>query len=188
MPAPYRRALLPTLPEPGACASRAEGPVSRASRPAPLAKRLLRWTWRYLPRTALTYDIGKLVTRTLLQPEREPWSVPALFAGKVPMTLNLGALTANDLYCLDEQYEANTLRLWRRLAKGARGILDVGSHVGAFALLAAAEEADAFYIRPEQWRFVDAARWLVVRMHGCSWFNAAMVTSRTLMFEIFRSR
>jgi putative ABC transport system permease protein len=30
----------------------------------------------------------------------------------------------------------------------------------------AASETDAFYVAPEQWRFLDTARWLVVRVHG----------------------
>lgn len=117
--------------------------ASPPARAAPVTKRAVRALFRTLPRTALTYDLGKLLTRTILRPERHTWPVDATFAGRVPMTLDLGALTANDLYCLDDHYEATTLRLWRALARDARGILDVGSHMGAFALLAAAENRHA---------------------------------------------
>jgi len=110
---------------------------------APRSKRLMRWVWRRLPRTSATFDLGKALTRSLLTPCRETCPVVVRFAGSVAMTLDLSAFTQNDLYCLDDRYEAATLRLWQRLVRCARTVLDVGSHVGAYGLVAAAANPSA---------------------------------------------
>lgn len=103
----------------------------------PLSKRLMRAAWSALPRTNWSYNLGKLLTRTVLRPARQTQPVPVQFAGRIPMTLDLASFVANDLYCLDDHYEATTLRLWRSLARQSRVILDIGSHIGTFALVAA---------------------------------------------------
>lgn len=107
------------------------------SRQPPCGKRALRSVLRALPRTQFTYNLGKLLTRTLLKPEPHPRLVATRFAGELPLTLDLSSFVANDLYCLDDQYESVTLRLWRQLAREAGTVLDVGSHLGIFSLLAA---------------------------------------------------
>jgi FkbM family methyltransferase len=107
-------------------------------RPAPASKRAMRAAWSVLPRSKLSYDLGKLITRSLLRPEAQPHPVAVRFANLIPMRLDLASFVANDLYCLDDHYESVTLRLWRELAREARVILDIGSHIGTFALVAAA--------------------------------------------------
>ncbi len=104
---------------------------------APTAKRLMRLLWKGLPRTSATFDLGKLITRSILRPESGSLSVDVQFSGRIPMRLDLSSFVANDLYCLDDHYESITLKLWRKLALDAKVILDVGSHIGTFALVAA---------------------------------------------------
>jgi FkbM family methyltransferase len=117
---------------------------------APPAKRLMRAIWtRLLPRTHLTFNIGKLITRTVLKPDGTPHPVRVTFAGSVPMTLDLGTFVANDLFCMDDHYESVTLRLWRRLAQDASVILDIGSHIGTFALVAASTNPKARIVSVE---------------------------------------
>ena len=97
----------------------------------------MRSLWLRLPRSGLTYNLGKILTRTILKPETTPTAVNASFAGKYPMSLDLADIVCNDIYCMDDHYEAPTLKLWRALAKDAETILDLGSHVGVFACAAA---------------------------------------------------
>jgi len=97
----------------------------------------MRAIWLRLPRSGLTYNLGKILTRTLLKPEATPTPASALFAGRYPMLLDLSDIVCNDIYCMDDHYEAPTLKLWRSLAKNAGTILDLGSHVGVFACAAA---------------------------------------------------
>ncbi len=107
------------------------------AQPIPLVKRVMRSVWSVLPRTGLSFNVGKLITRTLLRPERMQCITRVQFSGRIPMTLDLGTFVANDLFCLDDHYESVTLRLWRSLARDAGTILDIGSHIGTFALVAA---------------------------------------------------
>ena len=68
-------------------------------------KRLMRAVWTHvLPRTRLTFNVGKMVTRTLLKPESVPTPVRVNFSSRIPMTLDLGTFVANDLFCLDEEH------------------------------------------------------------------------------------
>ena len=97
----------------------------------------MRSLWLRLPRSGLTYNLGKILTRTILKPETTPTAVNASFAGKYSMSLDLANIVCNDIYCMDDHYEATTLALWRTLAKDAETILDLGSHVGVFACAAA---------------------------------------------------
>ncbi len=110
---------------------------------APTAKRLMRTLWKGLPRTSVTFDLGKLITRSILRPESNTLPVEIQFSGRIPMRLDLASFVANDLYCLDDHYESVTLRLWRKLSIDARTILDVGSHIGTFALVAAEANRNA---------------------------------------------
>jgi FkbM family methyltransferase len=61
----------------------------------------------------------------------------------VSLRVDLGEIAGNDLFCLDAHYESVTLRLWRRLARDAATVVDLGSHVGLYALAAAAENPRA---------------------------------------------
>ncbi|MGA9115914.1 MAG: FkbM family methyltransferase [Bacteroidota bacterium] len=151
---------------------------------APPAKRLMRALWRILPPSALSFNAGKLITRTLLRPEPGSCPVPILFAGRIPLTVDLGGFVPNDLYCLDVHYEATTMRLWRRLACTSSVILDVGSHIGTFALAAAdanpharilAVEADGDLfraLREHSGRFpnVEPVHAAVADTEGTMWF------------------
>ena len=110
---------------------------------APWIKRLFRGVWTRLPRTAWSYNAGKIFTRTLLRPESRPYPVEVDFSGHIPMTLDLASFVGNDLYCLDDHYESLTLKLWRKQARQSSYVLDVGSHIGTFALVAAAENPAA---------------------------------------------
>jgi FkbM family methyltransferase len=65
------------------------------------------------------------------------------------MRLDLASFVANDLYCLDDHYESVTLQLWRTLARQASLILDVGSHIGTFSLVATAANPQARIVAVE---------------------------------------
>ncbi len=110
---------------------------------APAAKRFMRLLWKGLPRTSATFDIGKLITRSILKPESGSLPVEIQLSGHIPMRLDLSSFVANDLYCLDDHYESVTLRLWRKLSRDAKVILDVGSHIGTFALVSAEANSGA---------------------------------------------
>ncbi len=145
--------------------------ASTAVATPPFAKRAMRAIWSVLPRCALSYNLGKLVTRTLLRPSATTWPVLERFGGKCPMVLDLGSFVANDLYCLDDHYEAVTLRLWRRLARQSRTILDVGSHIGTFALVAAAENQAARIIAVE----ATSGHFTSLRHHSAAFPNVIPV-------------
>jgi FkbM family methyltransferase len=138
---------------------------------APAPKRLLRSVWRALPRTRVTFNAGKLLTRTFLKPEPSSRTVHTLFAGRIPMDLDLGTFVANDLYCLDDHYESVTVRLWRSLARQSAVILDVGSHIGTFALLAADAHPDARVIAVE----ADTGIFALLRSHAAPYPNITPV-------------
>jgi FkbM family methyltransferase len=138
---------------------------------APARKRILRAFWRTLPRTRGSFNTGKLLTRTLLRPEPFSRPVHTLFAGRIPMELDLGTFVANDLYCLDDHYESVTVRLWRDLARESAVILDVGSHIGTFALLAADANRDARVIAVE----ADTGIYDVLRRHAAPYPNITPV-------------
>jgi FkbM family methyltransferase len=138
---------------------------------APLGKRLMRAVWTALPRTGLTYNCGKLLTRTLLRPAAARVPVPVQFAGRIPMTLDLGSFVANDLYCLDDHYESTTLRLWRDLARQSRTILDVGSHIGTFALVAAEANPQAQIVAVE----ADLGNYRLLEAHCAGFRNITPV-------------
>ena len=135
------------------------------SRRAPPAKRAMRAVWRFLPRCKLSYDAGKLITRSVLRPEKQPLRVAISFGGRIPMRLDLASFVANDLYCFDDHYESVTLRLWRRLARDARVILDIGSHIGTFALVAADTNPNARVIAVE----ADPANFAQLRAHSVAY-------------------
>ncbi len=125
----------------------------------------MRRLWSVLPRTALSYNLGKLITRTILRPARRSCPAEVSFAGNVPMRLDLAGFVANDLYCLDDHYESVTLQLWRRLSRDSRTILDVGSHIGTFSLLAAAENRQARILAVE----ADPVNFELLRAHCSAW-------------------
>lgn len=118
-------------------------PVTADSSSIPITKRFMRSVWRSLPRTSASFDIGKLITRSILRPEQHQLRVKVNFAGNIPMTLDLSSFVANDLFCMDDHYESVTLQLWKKLAQKARVVLDVGSHIGTFALVAAETNPNA---------------------------------------------
>jgi FkbM family methyltransferase len=135
---------------------------------APALKRLMRAVWtRLLPRTRLTFNAGKLLTRTLLAPESGSLPVHVTFGGLAPMTLDLGTFVANDLFCMDDHYESVTLRLWKRLARESSVILDIGSHIGTFALVAAASNPRAKVISVE----ADGNIFALMRAHAAHFPN-----------------
>lgn len=149
----------------------------------PAAKRLLRSIWRALPRTAFSFNAGKLLTRTLLTPASGPAPVHTLFSGRIPMDLDLGTFVANDLYCLDDHYESVTVRLWRELASRSTVILDVGSHIGTFALLAADANPGARILAVE----ADTGIYALLRGHaapypGITPVHAAVADRETTMW------
>lgn len=141
------------------------------ARRAPLVKRWMRACWRRLPRTRWSFNLGKLLTRTLLKPERHLHPVAVEFAGRIPMVLDLGSFVPNDLYCLDDHFESVTLRLWRRRAGEARVILDIGSHIGTFALVAADANPRARVIAVE----ADAANYRYLLSHSDPYPNVVPV-------------
>ena len=102
-----------------------------------LSKRLCRKVFSFLPATRLTFNLGKVLTRTILVPEEEDTEVQFRFANEVRFNANLGEFVGNDLYCFDHHFESVTLKLWRCLAKNSQTILDLGSHIGTFAVIAA---------------------------------------------------
>ena len=109
----------------------------------------MRSIWLRLPRSGFTYNIGKLLTRTILKPEAASTAAEISFARQYPMSLDLEDIVCNDLYCMDDHYEAPTLALWRGLARKSDTILDLGSHVGVFACTAAAANPRAKVIAVE---------------------------------------
>jgi FkbM family methyltransferase len=96
-----------------------------------------------------------------------PTPVRVEFAGKVPMTLDLSTFVANDLFCLDDHYESVTLRLWRRLAEESSVILDIGSHIGTFGLVAASANPTARVISVE----ADGNIFALLRNHAAAFPN-----------------
>ncbi len=104
---------------------------------------------RRLPATATSYKVGKAFTRTVLRPERTPVVTDIVLAAGVPLRIDLADIVGNDLYCMDAHYEARTLARWCALARGARTILDLGSHIGLFACAAAAVNGDARIVAVE---------------------------------------
>jgi len=109
----------------------------------------MRSIWLRLPRSGFTYNIGKLLTRTLLKPEGASTAAEISFSRQYPLSLDLADIVCNDLYCMDDHYEAPTLALWRKLATKADTILDLGSHVGVFACTAAAANPRAKVVAVE---------------------------------------
>lgn len=140
-------------------------------RGAPLRKRWMRRCWRLLPRTRWSFNVGKLLTRTVLKPESHSHPVRAQFAGRIPMVLDLGSFVPNDLYCLDDHFESITLRRWRRLAREASVVLDIGSHIGTFALVAADANPRARVLAVE----VDATNHRYLASHSARYPNVVPV-------------
>jgi FkbM family methyltransferase len=101
------------------------------------AKRTMRALWCRIPRSSVSYNVGKLLLRTLLPPSGHPEWISTQFGGRIPMQLDLGDHVGNDLFCLDTHYESTTLDLWRRLSSRAATIVDIGSHIGTYSLVAA---------------------------------------------------
>jgi FkbM family methyltransferase len=131
----------------------------------------MRAVWTMLPRCTLSYDLGKLVTRSVLRPEAQPYPVTVRFANSIPMRLDLASLVANDLYCLDDHYESVTLRLWRLLARDASVILDIGSHIGTFTLVAATINPKARIVAVE----ADPNIFTMLRDHCATYPNVVAV-------------
>ncbi|NUN92926.1 MAG: FkbM family methyltransferase [Verrucomicrobiae bacterium] len=129
---------------------------------APFSKRCMRVVWRALPRTRWSYNLGKLLTRTFLRPESRSCQVEMRFAGGIPMSLDLASFVGNDLYCFDDHYESVTLQRWRALAREASTVLDIGSHFGTFALVAAHENPSARVIAVEADKRIAA----ILRKHA----------------------
>lgn len=99
------------------------------------------------------------------------------------MTLDLGTFVANDLYCLDDHYESVTLRLWRDLARRSSTILDIGSHIGTFALVAADANPRARVVCVE----ADAGIFETLRTHAAAYpsitpLHAAIADRETRMW------
>lgn len=115
----------------------------------PAAKRWMRAVWLRLPRSRWSYRLAKLLTRTVLRPEREPLHVEARVAGRFAMRLDLSNVAGNDIYCMDDHYEAATLALWSRLALRASTVVDLGAHAGLYACAAAARNPAARVIAVE---------------------------------------
>jgi FkbM family methyltransferase len=134
---------------------------------APALKRLMRTVWMSLPKSRLSYNLGKLITRTALRPEGKPCPVRVRFGGRIPMTLDLGSFVANDLYCMDGHFESVTLRLWRELACHAGVVLDIGSHIGPFALVAAEANPKARVIAVE----ADPRNFALLSEHSATYPN-----------------
>ncbi len=134
---------------------------------APLLKGAMRAVWRLLPRSKLSYNVGKMLTHTVLRPSSKPKPVITHFGGKMPMELDLGDFTANDLFCLDTHYESVTLDLWKTLAKTASVVLDVGGHLGTYSLVAADANPQARVIAVE----ADADNFSLLRRHCAPYPN-----------------
>ena len=122
--------------------------MSTQRRPA-APKRLMRAVWRRLPRTALSYKLAKGLTRSVLRPEGTPLVTDILLGGRVPMQIDLSDIVGNDLFCMDDHYEAPTLALWTTLAREAAVIVDLGSHIGLYACTAAATNPHARVVAVE---------------------------------------
>ena len=114
-----------------------------------ILKKLLRAILKKMPRNALTFNIGKVMTRTIFKPETEALETNFLFGNKIQMTLDLSEFASNDLYCLDNRFESTTLKLWERLSEKSNVIIDMGSHIGTFALVAASLNPKAKIIAVE---------------------------------------
>jgi FkbM family methyltransferase len=103
----------------------------------------MRAVWLRLPRAGWTYKLAKGLTRTVLTPEKTRLVQDIRVAGRFAMRVDLSDIVGNDLYCMDDHYEAVTLKLWCELAKDARTIVDLGSQSGLFACAAASVNARA---------------------------------------------
>ncbi|MDK3160242.1 FkbM family methyltransferase [Kamptonema cortianum] len=102
-----------------------------------LSKALMRNIWKRVPSNDLFFNIGKVITRTILKPQNEDITEEIIFAKEIKIKTNLSSFVCNDYYCLDHHYESSTLKLWKNLAQSSEIILDLGSHVGLFSLVAA---------------------------------------------------
>jgi FkbM family methyltransferase len=109
----------------------------------------MREVWLRLPRAGWTYKLAKILTRSVLKPEPASCIEEVRFAGRFVMQLDLSDIVGNDLYCMDDHYEALSLALWSRLARDAETIVDLGSHVGLFACAAASVNRHARIIAVE---------------------------------------
>ena len=109
----------------------------------------MRAIWLRLPRAGWTYKLAKVLTRSLLKPETTSRVEEVRVAGRFAMQIDLSDIVGNDLYCMDDHYEALSLALWSRLATGAETIVDLGSHVGLFACAAASVNRHARIIAVE---------------------------------------
>jgi FkbM family methyltransferase len=153
------------------------------SRCVPLLKGAMRAVWTIMPRSALSYNVGKVLVRTLLPPAATHQSVPMLLAGRIPIGVDLGDHVGNDLFCLDTHYESTTLKLWSALARHAPVIVDLGSHIGTYSLLAADANPEADVIAVE----ADPDNFALLRAH-CSRYanirpvNAAVADRRRTMW------
>lgn len=127
---------------PGKVASTTQDSTLARYKMAPL-KSAMRALFLRLPRSELSYNLGKIVLRTVLRPAHIPEPVTVRFGNEFLVELDLGDFTSNDLYCLDAHYEATTLRLWRRLSEEAKSVVDIGSHIGIYALTAAEANPNA---------------------------------------------
>ncbi len=109
----------------------------------PLSKKILRRSMRLLPPSTFAFNVGKIFTRTLLKPGKTVQMVTFDFGGRFNLHADLSEFASNDLYCLDRQFEASTLKLWDRLAKNSKVVFDMGAHMGMFSLMAATANPQA---------------------------------------------
>jgi len=109
----------------------------------------MRAIWRRLPRAGWTYKLAKVLTRSVLKPETTSLVEDVRLGGRFAMRFDLSDIVGNDLYCMDDHYEALTLALWCSLAEDAETILDLGSHIGLFACAAASVNRHARVIAVE---------------------------------------
>jgi FkbM family methyltransferase len=154
----------------------------------PVLKRSMRAIWRLAPRSGVSYALGKVLAHSLLRAGSKHQLVPVLFDGRIPMQLDLGDVTSNDLFCLDSHYEAATLKLWKQLARKNRFILDVGSHLGTYALVAADANPQARIVAAE----ANRDNYTRLRAHGASYPNlrpvhAAVATQAGTMWFCLES-
>ncbi len=113
------------------------------------SKKFFRSILKKMPRNSFSFNFGKILTRTIFKPESEVTETTFLFGNKIKMSLDLSEFASNDLYCLDNHFESTTLKLWERLAVNSDVIIDMGSHIGTFALTAASVNSEAKIIAVE---------------------------------------
>jgi FkbM family methyltransferase len=101
-----------------------------------ILKNMLRFLMKRLPPHSIFFNLGKICTRTFLKPEKKK-SILSFHFSKATLMADLSEFASNDLYCLDHQFEAKTLSIWKKLSHNADVIMDLGAHVGGFSVISA---------------------------------------------------